>query len=152
MPKCSSKTKIGKRCQRSVQKVGDVCSCHKDMCSICMDMIENDNSTLPCGHQYHKPCIEKWEKEGHNTCPCCRKMFKETQYSALITLYPRNTRGDARLIPLPDQLIEQLLTSLNMQVDEIDNRGDNINLEFDDNQDLIDYFEELGVSIEGHLA
>ena len=116
-----------------------------------MDMIESNSSTLPCGHQYHKKCIEKWEKEGRNTCPCCRKMFKKLQYSALITLYPRNSRGEAAMIPLPDHLIEQLLESLSITVDEIDTRGDSINLEFDDNQDLIDYFNELGISVEEHL-
>jgi hypothetical protein len=117
-----------------------------------MDMIESNSSTLPCGHQYHKKCIEKWENEGQNTCPCCRKIFKETQYSALITLYPRNSRGAARMIPLPDPLVEQLLESLNITVEEIDNSGDNINLDFDDNQDLIDYFDEIGVSVEEHLG
>ena len=56
------------------------------------------------------------------------------------------------MIPLPDPLVEQLLESLNITVEEIDNSGDNINLDFDDNQDLIDYFDEIGVSVEEHLG
>ena len=151
MPKCSSKTKTGKRCQRPVQKVGDVCPCHKNTCSICMEMIESDNRTLSCGHQFHKTCINKWEEEGHNTCPCCRTQFKKKQFSALITLYPRNSSGTATIIPMPTDIISTFLRSLNIAEAEIDSTGDNINLEFDDNEDLIDFFDEVGMDITSNL-
>ena len=38
-----------------------------DECSICLEPYN-----LPCGHTYHKECIDEWLKK-HNTCPGCRR-------------------------------------------------------------------------------
>lgn len=40
-----------------------------EICSICLD--DNSNTELPCGHQFHKECINGWVR----TCPNCRKKF-----------------------------------------------------------------------------
>ena len=151
MPKCSSKTKTGRKCQRSVKNSGDVCPTHKNTCSICMEIIESGMNTLPCKHQFHEKCINKWKDEGKNTCPCCRTKFKETQYSAFVMLYPRVGTGEMATVAIPDELIGGFLRSLNINNNEIDRNGDNINLEFSDNNDLREYFEEIGVSIDNVL-
>jgi len=151
MPKCSSKTKSGRKCQRSVKTTGDVCPTHKNTCSICMEMIESSMNTLPCKHQFHTECINKWKDEGKNTCPCCRIKFKETQYSAFVILYPRLGSGEMTTLTIPDNLIEGFLGSLHINRDEIDVDGDNINLEFNDNDDMREYFEEMGLSIDNIL-
>jgi hypothetical protein len=42
-------------------------------CVVCLeDFSEGDNvCSLPCGHVYHAPCIDRWLVE-HDACPCCR--------------------------------------------------------------------------------
>ncbi|MEO5969153.1 MAG: RING finger protein [Bdellovibrionia bacterium] len=61
-----------------------------DNCSICLDsfqpevcnneLINNDVEVTPCGHKFHKECLESVEKAASNgyypfMCPNCRKIF-----------------------------------------------------------------------------
>lgn len=43
-------------------------------CIICLEGFEAGNSlrTLPCGHEYHTQCIDKWLTSQHRTCPICK--------------------------------------------------------------------------------
>jgi hypothetical protein len=47
---------------------------HNDECYICLDKyIENEElTTLPCNHVFHKHCIQTWLCKEHITCPVCR--------------------------------------------------------------------------------
>lgn len=51
-----------------------------ERCAICQDDYkeEDDVTTLPCKHFFHKDCVTPWLRDHHCTCPICR--FKlETQ-------------------------------------------------------------------------
>ncbi|GAV69351.1 zf-RING_2 domain-containing protein [Cephalotus follicularis] len=43
-------------------------------CYICLVEYEEGNSMriLPCNHEFHRACIDKWLKEIHRVCPLCR--------------------------------------------------------------------------------
>ncbi|KDP28901.1 hypothetical protein JCGZ_14672 [Jatropha curcas] len=43
-------------------------------CNICLvDYEEGDKiRALPCSHEYHMSCVDKWLKEVHGVCPLCR--------------------------------------------------------------------------------
>jgi len=44
-------------------------------CCICLEDFESPQtkgSTLPCGHQFHEPCIRDW-LQSQNRCPICRR-------------------------------------------------------------------------------
>ncbi|KAL2902165.1 hypothetical protein RDABS01_027247 [Bienertia sinuspersici] len=43
-------------------------------CYVCLLEYEegDDMRTLPCHHEFHKKCIDKWLKEIHRVCPLCR--------------------------------------------------------------------------------
>ncbi|XP_030966457.1 uncharacterized protein LOC115987126 [Quercus lobata] len=43
-------------------------------CYICLAEYEEGETirVLPCCHEYHMPCIDKWLKEIHGVCPICR--------------------------------------------------------------------------------
>lgn len=52
-----------------------------DNCVICMGS-ENGFlgvSQLPCGHQFHSNCIEKWLKQYSVSCPSCRKDVRDSE-------------------------------------------------------------------------
>lgn len=53
----------------------EVINIEKEKCTICLDIIENNEVNLECKHIFHKNCIEGWNKH-KNTCPVCRKPIK----------------------------------------------------------------------------
>lgn len=146
MPLCGSKKKNGTRCRRRVNKSGEVCFCHQQNCSICLTKITSDITTLPCNHKFHTSCIDKWKESGKNTCPYCRKEFEKRKYSALVMIYPRNGRGDITTLAAPETILETLLRSVNVRYEELDPQGDSINLDFENNEDLVEFFEDIGLT------
>ena len=51
-------------------------NCQHGSCSICTDDFNEGDilqTLAPCGHAYHPKCINRWLREGHITCPNCRK-------------------------------------------------------------------------------
>lgn len=44
-------------------------------CYICLVEYDDGDSmrTLPCHHEFHRACIDKWLKEIHRVCPLCRR-------------------------------------------------------------------------------
>lgn len=53
-----------------------VCSCKRPEhdCAVCLTQFEPDSEInhLPCGHFFHKVCLEKWLDYWNITCPLCR--------------------------------------------------------------------------------
>ncbi|KAM0969253.1 hypothetical protein COP2_017921 [Malus domestica] len=50
-----------------------------EQCYICLaEYEEGDNiRVLPCHHEYHMSCVDKWLKEIHGVCPLCRGDVRE---------------------------------------------------------------------------
>ena len=47
-------------------------------CCICLEkMCKEDAKAVPCGHEFHGNCINKW-LETHKECPICRQDCKTT--------------------------------------------------------------------------
>ncbi|XP_042443597.1 uncharacterized protein LOC122028777 isoform X2 [Zingiber officinale] len=46
-----------------------------EQCYICLADYENGDAIriLPCHHEYHMICVDKWLKEIHRVCPLCRR-------------------------------------------------------------------------------
>ncbi|KAL2653854.1 hypothetical protein R1flu_021982 [Riccia fluitans] len=49
-------------------------------CNICLVEYEEGDQVrvLPCHHEYHVACVDKWLKEVHRVCPLCRGNVCET--------------------------------------------------------------------------
>ncbi|KAJ4958504.1 hypothetical protein NE237_025615 [Protea cynaroides] len=46
-----------------------------EQCYICLAEYEEEDKirVLPCRHEYHMACVDKWLKEIHGVCPLCRR-------------------------------------------------------------------------------
>ncbi|KAF7270979.1 hypothetical protein GWI33_016091 [Rhynchophorus ferrugineus] len=55
--------------RRSIDRTKD----SQTSCTICLNSFQRDQilKALPCTHQYHSKCIDKW-LSNHTTCPVCR--------------------------------------------------------------------------------
>ncbi len=55
----------------------------KKKCPICCDkLVSHDATWLPCAHQFHETCIQKWENSDcfTNDCPICRTPMYEDNW------------------------------------------------------------------------
>lgn len=46
----------------------------ENRCSVCLEGLEKNLVTLPCGHTFHKDCIKEWLIHSEEvSCPLCRQ-------------------------------------------------------------------------------
>uniref|UniRef100_M4BJC9 RING-type E3 ubiquitin transferase n=1 Tax=Hyaloperonospora arabidopsidis (strain Emoy2) TaxID=559515 RepID=M4BJC9_HYAAE len=67
------------RPKRPISSVSSRPSTADDDCVICLSQLQSgvdEFVTLPCGHQFHLPCIRSWLKL-RSTCPNCRFQFRK---------------------------------------------------------------------------
>uniref|UniRef100_A0A7S0F3Y2 RING-type domain-containing protein n=2 Tax=Hanusia phi TaxID=3032 RepID=A0A7S0F3Y2_9CRYP len=76
-------------------------------CYICLEEYEEGDvlRRLPCNHQFHSKCIDRWLLEVHRTCPCCRKAVyeedvSETTRQATDTLQSPESQSSERILRL----------------------------------------------------
>ncbi|XP_054807406.1 uncharacterized protein LOC129309740 isoform X1 [Prosopis cineraria] len=50
-----------------------------EQCYICLVEYEEGDKirVLPCNHEFHMACVDKWLKEIHGICPLCRGNVSE---------------------------------------------------------------------------
>ncbi|POO00812.1 43kDa postsynaptic protein [Trema orientale] len=50
-----------------------------EFCCVCLSRLEEgeETSVLPCLHEFHKECIERWFSARTKTCPICRFSMEE---------------------------------------------------------------------------
>jgi hypothetical protein len=61
-------------CKSYKKLVTAQCSADLEQCHICLTEYEDGDQirTLPCKHEFHLQCVDKWLKEVHRVCPLCR--------------------------------------------------------------------------------
>ena len=53
-------------------------------CPICFEpMIEDVRIALPCGHRFHKDCIQNWLTRSQGRCPKCRTVVTNIPYPSI---------------------------------------------------------------------
>uniref|UniRef100_J3LI17 RING-type domain-containing protein n=2 Tax=Oryza brachyantha TaxID=4533 RepID=J3LI17_ORYBR len=59
---------------KSYKKQTAQCSDDMEQCHICLTEYEDGDQirSLPCKHEFHLQCVDKWLKEVHRVCPLCR--------------------------------------------------------------------------------
>ena len=61
-------------------------------------------------------------------------------------IYPQNTQGQITTLQAPEQVLDTILRAVNIRTEELNPAGDSINLEFETNDDLVEFFEEVGLT------
>ncbi len=44
----------------------------EDLCAICLDPLQGNCVTLPCGHRFDSACVGRYQASGGSLCPLCR--------------------------------------------------------------------------------
>lgn len=62
-------------------------NCHqveKICCVICLSRLKEgeDKRSLPCHHEFHRKCVDKWLNSCRKTCPVCRLLMEDEQEKA----------------------------------------------------------------------
>jgi len=70
----------GKQTRKVMKRVKATMSSDNN-CSICFEpMIENVATALPCGHRFHKGCIQNWLARSQGKCSLCRSVITNIPY------------------------------------------------------------------------
>ncbi|KAF9584886.1 E3 ubiquitin-protein ligase rnf13 [Lunasporangiospora selenospora] len=66
-------------------------------CVICLEdyVDETELRVLPCGHEYHIPCIDNWLTTRKKFCPICKRDICATERTPLLGSNTVNTHSDA---------------------------------------------------------
>ncbi|PKA51803.1 putative E3 ubiquitin-protein ligase RHA2B [Apostasia shenzhenica] len=56
---------------------------HAD-CRVCLAPFQPESwvDQLPCGHLFHRGCVERWIEYSNSTCPLCRSQLPGTESSS----------------------------------------------------------------------
>jgi hypothetical protein len=71
----------------------------ENVCVICLDDITSNLHSLPCHHDFHVNCIEKWTKKS-NSCPLCRKIICFDFYGKNHSIQQQQNNQENIFIPL----------------------------------------------------
>jgi Ring finger domain len=55
----------------SIESIRTIAPATEAECSVCLDRFDDAAKEMPCGHQFHARCIERWLGL-HGSCPLCR--------------------------------------------------------------------------------
>ena len=79
----------------------------EDTCAICLEELgstctaDTDILTQPCGHPFHKPCLEQWRDQFYSeraTCPTCRATPKDGEVTYLYNQWKITYEDDSTAI------------------------------------------------------
>ena len=91
METCRGTTASGARCMNPPGPGQTKCHHHRDdgrQCSVCLQNLNRTTRTLPCGHEFHLKCVDRWKRtcRGDPTCPMCRTPFDLPSYRVRIVI------------------------------------------------------------------
>jgi len=116
-------------------------------CSICLNLIRKTRSTseLPCGHLYHKNCIEKWESRGNETCPVCRQNMTNNKFKVTLKIENLNKNNDD-VINISFSDVQEILERMGITENELDIGSTDIVFDAEDLESLQSILADFGVS------
>jgi|TARA_B110000305_G_C19095868_1_gene472973 hypothetical protein len=83
---------------------------------------------------FHSNCLEKWKKQGKNTCPTCRKVFDASHFKIVVTIQ-NNYTATGNSVSLNEESIFDILDLFD------------INFDVENQPDLDSILDDLGMSL-----
>lgn len=150
---CGALTHTGAQCRARVPSDGSKCHWHKPApgtdptCSVCMDhMLERNCRELPCGHTFHKKCLQKWKLEGNRTCPLCREEFDHPQFRITVNIESLSNTYNSHSFDAT-QNVDILFESLNIEPTDIQGYSTQLMMETEDINTLRSVLERIGIDL-----
>jgi hypothetical protein len=88
--RCAGLTLSGHKCKNKIKDGSDKCHMHgaDNQCAVCFTGLIRNTRKLPCGHEFHQRCIDRWKRScrADPTCPMCRVPFDLPTYRVTITI------------------------------------------------------------------
>jgi len=79
------------------------------LCSICLENVQEDHQTPPCGHEFHGECLREWSAF-KDTCPVCRATLP---LGKLVQVF--RTASNIRLIEEPSITMIDVMKFLSLK-------------------------------------
>ena len=73
-------------------------------CNICLAAFREGDvmRTLPCQHEFHQECVDRWLLESKKTCPCCRLDVRAKKVASCCIVTKANLVAGRRVVRGPD--------------------------------------------------
>lgn len=154
METCLGLTAGGTRC-RNLPGVGQTkCHWHKEpvtQCSVCLQGLARGTRTLPCGHEFHLKCVDRWKRScrGDPTCPMCRAPFDLPNYRIRIVV-DRVAEGTHEVRSYVTSNIQTIREEFGLDLRVLEAHEEaslNVLFELEDHENIEEVFRSLGVPL-----
>lgn len=151
--RCGAQTISGSQCKHKVFGTEEQCWLHRGpQCSVCFSSMNSRSTrTLPCNHEFHTKCVDRWKRTcspGDPTCPMCRTPFDLPTYKCRLII---ERVSDSNVMTSTFELSNILPISqgfgLNIPVmfPESGRLLTDIHFDIDENEVLEEVLRELGI-------
>jgi len=149
---CTGTTQTGSRCKNRIRDGGDRCHMHADgvQCSVCFQGLHRNTRKLPCGHEFHTKCIDRWKRtcRADPTCPMCRTPFDLPMYRIKLIIQ-RVQEGTADTTDYTTSNIQGIQSEFGLDLRALDIAGDaatlNILFDLEEHENLSEVLRTLGI-------
>lgn len=152
---CGAATVTGATCKHKPGFGHTKCWLHRGpQCSVCLGTIVPTSGTrkLPCGHEFHSKCIERWKRTCHGdpTCPMCREPFDLPTYRCRLII-EKVDDGTSNVSQFETSNISPILQGFGLNIRDLmpDNSVGrfitDIHFDIDEDEDLDEVLRELGI-------
>ena len=152
METCTGLTVSGVRCRNNPGQGQARCHMHKedgDQCSVCLQGLSRLTRVLPCGHEFHIKCVERWKRtcRGDPTCPMCRVPFDIPIYRIRIII-DKVDEQTTNVISYTTSNIHAIRDEFGLDFRVLDSHDDaalNILFELEEHENVDEIFRSLGI-------
>lgn len=152
MEQCTGITATGSRCRLKPGAGQTMCHMHREnplQCSVCLQGLNRSTRTLPCGHEFHLKCVDRWKRSCRTlpSCPMCRAPFDVPKYRIRIVI-DRVAEGTHEVRSYVTSNVETIRDEFGLDLRVLEEHAEaslNILFDLEEHENLDEVFRTLGV-------